>query len=149
MSNFKFTCTAIDGSVNTLEFTADSITNVVDHFEQFLRGSGFHFEGHLDLCHITEPMPENWDECSSCTSGPCVSEEQAGIDGYITKEELNKWQEQWEDMVKQPKTTVNMPGTIGSATLTFPEERCNVRGCGLTRDELGEHTCYETNCGLR
>lgn len=52
---------------------------------------------------------------------------------------------------------VPMPGTIGGATIVFNEEdevtssqdKCMVRGCGLTRQQLGSHACYEHKCGLK
>jgi len=33
----------------TIEFSTDTLTDVVEHFEMFLRGSGFHFSGTLDF----------------------------------------------------------------------------------------------------
>ena len=33
----------------TVEFSADYLPNILEHFEMFLRGSGFHFSGTLDF----------------------------------------------------------------------------------------------------
>jgi len=33
----------------TVEFSADSLPDILEHFEMFLRGSGFHFSGNLDF----------------------------------------------------------------------------------------------------
>lgn len=33
----------------TVEFSADYLPNILEHFEMFLRGSGFHFSGNLDF----------------------------------------------------------------------------------------------------
>lgn len=33
----------------TVDFTTDGLDSVLQHFEQFLRGCGFHFEGTLDI----------------------------------------------------------------------------------------------------
>jgi hypothetical protein len=33
----------------TVEFSADSLPDILEHFEMFLRGSGFHFSGTLDF----------------------------------------------------------------------------------------------------
>lgn len=54
---------------NTLEFESDQLADVVEYFEQFLRGAGYHFDGHLDLCHITEPVKQ--DDCNRCESVAC------------------------------------------------------------------------------
>ena len=34
---------------NTLEFTAEQLPDVVGNFELFLKGSGFAFDGHVDI----------------------------------------------------------------------------------------------------
>jgi hypothetical protein len=118
MSKFKFTCINGDGGedmINTLEFDASYLPEVLQGFEQFLRGSGYHFRGELDFCSDEdckeEPMPQD----------VCISEEYT--------------------------YTMPMPGTIGGAELSFPNERCKV--CGLTSEQLGNHTCYDLNCGLK
>lgn len=112
MNKFKFTCTAIDGAINTYEFDSVSLSGAVEGFEQFLRGSGFHFEGNLYF------------DCD--TEAPWINPQ--------------------EDEIEE-SYTVTMPGTIGSATLTFPDVRCKV--CGLTAEQLGTHPCYDLNCGLK
>lgn len=89
---------------NTLEFECDDIADVVMYFEQFLRGAGYHFDGHLDLCNITEPVRENWNE-----------------------------PEQETECVEEP--------------LYHLHKRCNV--CGLTAKQLGNHTCYDSKCGMK
>lgn len=99
---------------NTLEFESDQLADVVKYFEQFLRGSGYHFDGELDLCNITEPAEKYYP--NNCDVEPETFE-------------------------------IKMPGTIGGAELTFPNDRCKV--CGLTADQLGDHNCYDANCGLK
>ena len=100
----------------TLEFEADAIEDVVMYFEQFLRGSGYHFDGNLDLCNITEPAEHCKQDCDGCR---CESEQEVSM---------------------------VMPGTIGSARVVFSESKCNV--CGLTKEQLGDHRCYDNNCGM-
>lgn len=34
---------------NTLEFTAEQLPDVIGNFELFLKGSGFAFDGHVDI----------------------------------------------------------------------------------------------------
>lgn len=36
-------------SETTVEFTADTLSTILEQFEMFLRGSGFHFTGNLDF----------------------------------------------------------------------------------------------------
>jgi hypothetical protein len=47
--------------VNVSEFDADGLDDILEKFEMFLRGNGFHFEGNLDV--VNDDYPE-----SACTS---------------------------------------------------------------------------------
>ena len=45
-------------SETTVEFTADTLFTVLEQFEMFLRGSGFHFTGNLDFVSDDEFQEE-------------------------------------------------------------------------------------------
>jgi len=45
----------------THEFREESLSTILENFESFLRGNGFHFEGNLDI--VNDDYPE-----SACTS---------------------------------------------------------------------------------
>lgn len=48
MPNFIFTC--IDGDdITTKEFQTEYLYDVIEHFEYFLKGSGYVFDGTLDI----------------------------------------------------------------------------------------------------
>ena len=57
MSKFTFICQEepmpwSNGGITskkTVEFNGETISDIVGEFEMFLRGCGFHFEGHLEL----------------------------------------------------------------------------------------------------
>ena len=56
MSKFTFICEEEPmpfadavSSKRTVEFKAESISDIVNEFEMFLKGCGFNFEGRLDL----------------------------------------------------------------------------------------------------
>ena len=56
MSKFTFICEEESmpfadavSSKRTVEFKAESISDIVNEFEMFLKGCGFNFEGRLDL----------------------------------------------------------------------------------------------------
>lgn len=70
MSRYTFKCEHFDysnpfnpdekiDSTITQEFRAESLNDVLENFEMFLRGSGFYFDGHLDIveddCEVEEP----------------------------------------------------------------------------------------------
>ena len=71
MSRYTFKCEHFDynnpfnpeeriSSTITQEFNAESLSDVLENFEMFLRGSGFHFDGQLDI--VKEDEFENEQE---------------------------------------------------------------------------------------
>jgi hypothetical protein len=71
MAKYTFTCEHFNyndfngnemdvASKHTTEFRADDLTTMLENFESFLRGAGFHFDGVID---IVPPEKEiSWDE---------------------------------------------------------------------------------------
>jgi hypothetical protein len=57
----------------TIEFNADYLPDILQHFEMFLRGSGFHPTGTLDFVHDEdyhdEPLEWHKEEPSSIYDG--------------------------------------------------------------------------------
>ena len=54
-------------SETTIEFTADSLMTVLEQFEFFLKGSGFYFNGKLDIVNEDEWNEDNFQAlCKSC-----------------------------------------------------------------------------------
>ena len=53
MSKFTFICDdssyTSGSSKNTFEFEDETLSSVLENFERFLRGSGFHFDGHVTI----------------------------------------------------------------------------------------------------
>ena len=60
MARYTFTCEHFDynnftgkengvASKHTTEFRADDLTTMLENFEMFLRGAGFHFDGVIDV----------------------------------------------------------------------------------------------------
>ena len=53
-SNFTGEELDIVASKHTTEFRADDLTTMLENFELFLRGAGFHFDGVLDVVNPEE-----------------------------------------------------------------------------------------------
>tara|TARA_R110000822_G_scaffold138161_1_gene275763 strand:- start:119 stop:400 length:282 start_codon:yes stop_codon:yes gene_type:complete len=49
-------------SKRKIEFTADSLSHVLEQFEMFLRGCGYVFEGQIDIVDDFAKNPESVDE---------------------------------------------------------------------------------------
>ena len=65
MSKFTFICEEeampfadAVSSKRTVEFKAETISDIVNEFEMFLKGCGFHFSGHLDF--VSDEEPPEW-----------------------------------------------------------------------------------------
>ena len=69
MARYTFTCEHLDydmfrgeengvASKHTTEFSADTLETMLENFELFLRGSGFVFDGVID---VVKPEDENFD----------------------------------------------------------------------------------------
>lgn len=61
MSKFTFICeeesmpfVSSTEAKRTVEFRADGLSDILQEFECFLRGAGFHFEGQLDIVDENE-----------------------------------------------------------------------------------------------
>ena len=51
-------------AVTTIEFSADSLPDILEHVEMFLRGSGFHPTGTLDFVDYEDPYTTPKFECA-------------------------------------------------------------------------------------
>jgi hypothetical protein len=49
MAKFTFMCNEEDDTDSSLSFNADYMGEVLEKFEQFLKGSGYYFEGNLEF----------------------------------------------------------------------------------------------------
>jgi hypothetical protein len=146
MSKYTFVCEYTDwqgkpdGKV-IHENQHDTLTSVIESFERFLRGAGFYFDGHLDIV----------EEETYTTDTTGVEEEHEWTQ---TLRSDNEWP--FATATRQPDLfdsmdVMPMPGTLGGADIIFNSEdkKCNRRGCGLTKSQLGTHTCYDEHCGLK
>lgn len=58
MPKFTFTCEHESGEKITFESDKNFIGDVIDDFGMFLRGSGFHYSGDLDIVPEQYQYPE-------------------------------------------------------------------------------------------
>lgn len=140
MSKYTFICEhtdlygKVDGNKITHEVTQESLMSVIESFEQFLRGVGFYFDGHLD---VVEDQPISLDE---------PLEEHEWTQTLRNDSEWPFPPANPEPEMYEAKDVMQMPGTIGGATVVFPGTKCGK--CGLTKEQLGFYKCYDPACGL-
>lgn len=89
-------------SKKTIEFRADGLSDVLEQFESFLRGSGFSFQGQLDFIDDSEyeDTEPDW----------IVPREKKDFD--FSEIPQNNW-----------PFSMKMPGTIGGAEINFVSEK--------------------------
>jgi len=141
MSKYTFICEhtdlygKVDGNKITHEVTQESLMSVLESFEQFLRGVGFYFDGHLDVVEdeqFTEEEPLEEHEWTQTLRN----------DNEWPSPSANPEPEMYE-----AKDVMEMPGTIGGAKVILSDTKC--LRCGLTQEQLGTHTCFDESCGLK
>lgn len=125
MPKFTLTCEHDGpvGSKNTLEFEADFLPTVLEHFRQFLKGCSFEFDGELEIVgldYYKEPELDYPDEYEEDYIGAQVFDNMAS------------------SLMKSPLDEV--------ATFSL-EEKCSV--CGLPVAIMQRNTCFDPKCGIK
>jgi hypothetical protein len=124
MPKFTLTCEHDGpiGSKNTLEFEADFLPNVLEHFRQFLKGCSFEFDGELEIVDVD----------------------------YSFKEPELDYPDEYEEDYVGEQVFDNMAASLMASshkddTISL-EEKCSV--CGLPVAIMQRNKCFDTNCGL-
>ena len=115
------------GSKNTLEFEADFLPTVLEHFRQFLKGCSFEFDGELEIVDVDyshrEPEPDCDDEYEEDYVGEQV----------------------FDNMAANLMASSHKDDTISITSLDL-SDKCSV--CGLPAAIMQRSQCFDANCGL-
>ncbi len=114
-----------DGSKITLEVQEESLRNVVEAFERFLKGAGFVYDGYLDFVDDADGTAEY----KESMHWPFLPEETTFGSHYSES----------GDATEDPE--------VAEHTKKQEADKC-IR-CGLTREQLGHHKCYDNSCGMK
>ena len=130
----------------TIEFSADTLSTILEHFEMFIRGSGFHPTGILEFVDYEDPYTTPKFECA---------EENYEDDDV---EETHEWTQTLRDdgewpFPKQRPGDLNSDNT-GSAVMDWTaaqlirppkmEDVCPV--CKIDNKTMLSHECWDKNC---
>ena len=130
----------------TIEFSADTLSTILEHFEMFIRGSGFHPTGILEFVDYEDPYTTPKFECA---------EENYEDDDV---EETHEWTQTLRDdsewpFPKQRPGDLNSDST-GSAVMDWTaaqlirppkmEDVCPV--CKIDNKTMLSHECWDKNC---
>ena len=130
MPKFTLTCEHDGpvGSKNTLEFEADFLPTVLEHFRQFLKGCSFEFDGELEIVDVDyshrEPEPDYDDEYEEDDVGEQV----------------------FDNMAANLMASSHKDDTISITSLNL-SDKCSV--CGLPVAIMERNTCFDPKCGLK
>ena len=142
----------------TVEFDADYLPHILEHFEMFLRGSGFHPSGVLDFVDVDEceewhneefdtPQDEPvyaWTDTSGPWPFPKEKQSESIYDGDLNSPSAGATQPwngvapsvamQWtvDQLMKKPMTTESIA------------EKCSV--CGLSLETMKTQKCWDKFC---
>jgi len=125
----------------TIEFSADYLPTILEHFEMFLRGSGFHPTGTLEFVDYEDPYTTPKFECAE--------------ENYEEEnEETHEWTQTLRDdsewpFPKQRPGDLNEPAVMDwtAAQLIRPpkmEDVCPV--CKIDNETMLNHECWDKNC---
>ena len=130
----------------TIEFSTDTLPDVVEHFEMFIRGCGFHPSGTLDFIPDEEYYGDGHEGMGST------------LDDYPELKEEHEWTQTLRDdsewpFPKQRPSDLNSDNT-GSAVMDWTaaqlirppkmEDVCPV--CKIDMQTMLNHECWDNNC---
>jgi hypothetical protein len=135
----------------TVEFEADSLNDVLYYMEDFLRGSGFRFDGNLDFVTEEEFTEEEYEDSSDYkvdidTTSPITfnwTTEQLmdNEQGFI----VNPSESKSEYVVTEKGKHINL--SINEEVTSLAKTICPV--CKLPTATMQNYVCYDKNCGMK
>jgi len=129
----------------TIEFSADYLPTILEHFEMFIRGSGFHPTGTLEFVDYEDPYTTPKFECAE--------------ENYEDEnEETHEWTQTLRDDSEWPFPK-QRPGdlnsdTTGSAVMDWtaaqlirsPKMKDVCPVCTIDMKTMLDHECWDSNC---
>lgn len=137
----------------TVEFSADTLSDILEQFEMFLRGSGFLPDGTLDFIpdeeYYGEPEQEMEEEpvhpwtqtLRDDAEWPFSNKQPSIYDGDLNSPSAgasDKWTSPWQGTA--PSTA--MQWTVEQ--LTKEKSVCPV--CKIDNETMAQHECWDNNC---
>jgi len=125
----------------TVEFSAEYLPDILQHFEMFLRGSGYHPSGTLEFVDYEDPY--------TTPKFECAEEDYEDEDLECAEEDLEEeYEEEWTFSSQSTNTdegSAVMDWT--AAQLIRPpkmEDICPV--CKIDMKTMLNHECWDKNC---
>lgn len=113
---------------HTTEFSADGLTTILENFEMFLRGAGFHFDGVLD---VVKPYDE---------------EDEYMVDGGESQEleENSAWSWTVNELQLSQQLKEEKQMQLNLEDENFYHGKCEI--CNLDKQMMMRYDCFDLNC---
>lgn len=157
MARYTFTCEHFEYdlyrgdengvvSKHTTEFRADTIETMLENFEMFLRGAGFHFDGVIDI------VPQEDDEVEDDDVDVSVM---SHIAEDLMRNNKSKDEDIFGDIFASNESIQTDFGAAGPTftvateddfqiNLDFDDETCSL--CKLPTSVMKLHQCFDPSC---
>ena len=138
-------------SETTIEFNAEYLPDILEHFEMFLRGSGFHPSGTLDFVNYDECEEWHNEEFDTPQEEPVYTWNNTSATWPFPKsnptEDVSKLGEEWYGV--SPSTA--MQWTVnelmkGPMTVQSNSEKCSI--CGISLETMKNQKCWDVKCPI-
>jgi len=147
-------------AVTTIEFSAEYLPDILQHFEMFIRGSGFHPSGVLDFVDIDDcdewqneefdtPQEETHEWTQTLRDDaewpfPLKRPVESIYDGDLNSPSAGATQP-WQGVAP----SVAMQWTVnelmkGPMTVQSNSEKCSI--CGISFDVMANQKCWDVKC---
>jgi len=131
-------------SETTIEFNAEYLPDILEHFEMFLRGSGFHPSGTLDFVNYDECEEWHNEEFDTPQEDPVYPWNDTSATWPFPKsnptEDVSKLGEEWYGVA--PSTA--MQWTVNELMKKPIVENCSV--CGISLETMKTQKCWDKFC---
>ena len=126
----------------TIEFDADYLPDILQHFEMFIRGSGFHQSGTLEFVDYENGYTTPKFECA---------EEDYEDDDVEDDEETHEWE--WP-LSNKTSGDLNSDSTVSSVMAWTAEQLIHLNStmqnvcpvCKIDTQTMLSHECWDKNC---
>jgi len=131
-------------TVTTVEFSADTLSSVLEQFELFLRGAGFYPSGTLDF--VDEDECGEWhNEEFETPVHPWTQTLRDDVEWPFPKQRPTE--EEWNGVAP----SVAMQWTVnelmkGPMTVQSNSEKCSI--CGISFDVMANQKCWDVKCPI-
>ena len=175
MARYTFTCEHFEynnftgdeldvASKHTTEFRADDLSTMLENFEMFLRGAGFHFDGVIDVVKPDDIFEQDLDAIDDLVKeqqskkvmehivADLMKNNQKESEYSINLDNMNNTfvsgSSDWNVGAAMPTLAIDDIIKMEDITIDFSDLSGKCEVCSLPKNVMSVHKCYDDNCPL-